>query len=177
MLPILIIAAVYIWFNRPDIVSTIAGGLNYDAAGLTSGNTPFAQSLISTEISPMGSSANPRLMTYTSYAVRLPDGATQADADYVINNRGSNIPLRSFQFADRTLYLTVITNDADELAGFDRYLRSIAGAAVTVTGSRTVRYYLLADSWVSEDDADAFIADCPRQKLLNPGMGECPTSW
>lgn len=178
MLPILIIAAVYLWFNRPDIVSQIAGGVNERLEGYT---TPFAQSLISTDVAPIGSRLNPRLHQYTTFAVTLPEGATQADADAIINNRlpSRNLPLRMHGFSNGVLWVTSITNDDAELAGFENYLLSIPGASVVETDSQTVRYYLIAGNWVSELDLDAWIADCPRQKALNPtafGDNECPSS-
>jgi hypothetical protein len=178
MLPLLIIAAAYLWFNRPDLVSQIAGGINVRPDGYT---TPFAQSLISTELAPLGSRFNPRLMTYTTFAVELPEGTTQAQADEIINNRlpSRNLPLRMHGFSNGTLWVTSITNDAAEVAGFENYLRNVPGAVVTQTDSQTVKYYTIAGQSVSELDLDAWIADCPRQKMLNPtafGDNECPTS-
>jgi|CXWL01.1.fsa_nt_gi hypothetical protein len=168
----------YLYKEKPEILSQFTGGANWDKDGVTSGNTPFAQGLISTRIAPLGSKLNPRLMTYTDYVITLPAGSTDSDAQDVARNRGSNIALKDFQYSNGIVYLTVITNDAPELAGFDANLRS-RYANVQKTGQRTVKYYLIANSWIAESEVQAFIADCARQKTLNPnvGMGDCPTSW
>lgn len=129
---------------------------------------------------PYGSRLNPRLMTYTTFNLALTPGATQANADAVINNRGSNIPIRAFGFSNGVLTLTVITNNAAELSQFTSYLNSASGVvSVAVSSTQVVRYYLIVGNWVSELDLAAWLADCPRQRALNPNSftGPCPATF